>query len=97
MTAYFIAQIDIYDPEEYQNYLAGFMPIFERYKGRLRITSSQKAEVIEGEWHLPRIVMMEFPDMRYAKNWLNDPDYQALARHRHRSAQTNLVLVEGVD
>lgn len=96
MPAYFIAQIDIHDSEEYQKYLNGFMPIFERHKGRLLVTSSKQPRIVEGDWLLPRIVVMEFPDMEHAQCWLNDSDYQALSQHRHRAAQTNLVLVEGV-
>ncbi len=49
MTAYFIADIRIHDPEGYQAYLAGFMEIFERHCGALRVISSAEVEVIEGE------------------------------------------------
>ena len=38
MSAYMIAQIEIADPEEYQNYFAGFMSIFQRYGGELLAT-----------------------------------------------------------
>ncbi|MEX0301465.1 MAG: DUF1330 domain-containing protein [Leisingera sp.] len=95
MPAYMIAQIEIHDPEEYQNYLKGFMPVFERYGGRLLVTSAQEPQVIEGNWELPRAVVMEFPDADQARNWISDPDYQKLAQHRHNSARTNLILVEG--
>jgi uncharacterized protein (DUF1330 family) len=37
MSAYVLAQIQIDDPDEYQNYLAGFMPIFERHGGELLV------------------------------------------------------------
>ncbi len=96
MSAYFIAQIDIHDPDEYQNYLEGFMPIFERHGGRLLVSSSKIPKVMEGSWSLSRIVLMEFPDHEHAHNWLNDEEYQRQARYRHRSAQTNLVLVDGI-
>lgn len=96
MHAYVMAQIDIHDPEEYRHYLDKFMPIFERHGGRLLVTSSKEPVVIEGEWALPRIVLMQFPDMACARAWLDDPDYVALARHRHAAARANLVLVEGV-
>ena len=95
MTTYVMAQIDIHDPLEYQNYLQGFMPVFERHNGRLLITSAAEVDVIEGRWELPRCVLLAFPDRQRARAWLDDPDYRALARHRHRAAQTNLVLVDG--
>lgn len=96
MAAYVIAQIDVEDPEGYQDYLAGFMPIFSRYGGKLLATSRSETGVIEGSWALPRTVLMEFPDIDHARGWLADPAYQELSRIRKRTARTNLVLVDGV-
>lgn len=96
MSAYMVAQIKVDDPEEYKNYLAGFLPIFEKHGGELLVTSSFQTEVIEGEWAYPRTVIMKFPSLKNAHEWHNDPDYKALAKHRWRSAKTNLVLVEGL-
>jgi len=97
MSAYMVAQIEIHDPERYQAYLAGFLPIFERYGGELLATSKSETEVIEGEWATPRTVIMKFPSLDQAHRWHADPDYQALAEHRRQSARANLVLVEGID
>jgi len=97
MSAYMVAQIQINDPEEYKKYLAGFLPIFERYGGELLATSNCETEVIEGEWAYPRTVIMKFPSTEHAHNWHNDSEYKALAEHRWRSAQENLVLVAGID
>jgi uncharacterized protein (DUF1330 family) len=97
MSAYMIAQIDIHDPDGYQAYLAGFMPIFERYGGELLATSKGETEVIEGDWATPRTVIMKFPSLDHARRWHEDPDYQALAEHRRQAARANLVLVEGLD
>ncbi|MEM7222680.1 MAG: DUF1330 domain-containing protein [Pseudomonadota bacterium] len=96
MSAYMIAQIEITDPEAYQVYLAGFMPIFQRHEGELLATSSGRTEVLEGTWSYPRTVIMKFPSQDHARRWYEDPAYQALAAHRHRSARANLVLVEGL-
>ena len=97
MSAYMIAQIEITDPEAYQHYLAGFMPVFERHGGQLLASSKNLTEVVEGEWAHPKTVIMKFPSLEAARQWHADPDYQALAAHRHRSAHANLVLVEGLD
>ncbi len=53
MSAYAIAQIMINDSEKFQDYLTGFMPIFERYDGELLVTSKRSLEVVEGEWEYP--------------------------------------------
>lgn len=97
MSAYMVAQIEIKDPEGYKAYLAGFLEIFERYGGELLVTSSAPSEVIEGEWAHPSTVIMKFPSAQHARRWYEDPDYKALAIHRHRSADANLILVEGVE
>jgi len=96
MSAYVIAQIEIKDGGEYQKYLAGFMPIFERHGGELLATSKNKTTVIEGEWAYPGTVIMKFPSPDHAREWYSDPDYKELAEHRHRSAMANLVIVEGI-
>lgn len=96
MSAYMVGQLRINDPKEYQKYLAGFLPIFERYGGELLATTKSETEVIEGEWAYPRTVIMKFPSVEDAHCWHQDPDYQALAEHRRRSAETNLVLVQGI-
>ncbi len=96
MSAYMLAQIQIDDPEEFQNYLAGFMPVFERHGGELLATSKNQTIVIEGSWSYPRTVIMKFPSVEAAQSWYDDPDYKAIAAHRHRAAQANLVLVEGI-
>lgn len=96
MPAYFIAQIEIHDPKEYQNYLDGFMPVFLRHGGELLATSSCKTQVLEGDWAYPSTVIIKFPTMAAANEWYADPDYKTLCKFRHRSADTNFVLVEGL-
>jgi len=39
---------------------------------------------------------MKFPSIESAQARCNDPDYKTLAEHRHRFAQANLVIVEGI-
>ena len=52
MTAYVVAQIDINDREEYQQYLDGFMPSFLHHGGEILATTANKTWKIEGEWEL---------------------------------------------
>ncbi len=96
MPAYVIGQIEIRNSEEYREYLDGFMPSFQRHGGELLATSSAETEVLEGDWALPRTVVLRFPSVEDAKAWHSDPDYVALSRIRRSAARTNLVLVDGV-
>ena len=96
MPAFFIADITIKDPETYKDYLAGFMEIFDRHGGTLRAVSSAQVHTIEGDWAPNGIVLMEFPSLEQALPWKDDPSYQALAKIRHASAETRMILLEGL-
>ncbi len=96
MPAYVIGQLNIKDPEAYKSYLAGFMPSFERHGGELRATSKQTTEVLEGRWEMPRTVIMRFPSVESARAWHSDPKYRELAIIRQATADTNLVIVDGM-
>ena len=62
----------------------------------MHVVSSAPVEVIEGDWHPKQIVLMSFPTLAAARAWKDDPDYVELARIRQASADTNMVLVEGL-
>jgi len=96
VAAYVIGQLEIYDEVRYRSYLAGFMPIFQRHGGELLATTSGETTVVEGEWGFPKTVVMKFPSRTKAEEWLADPEYRELAKHRHNSAKCNLALVDGI-
>lgn len=96
MPAYVIGQLDIQDPNAYQAYLDGFMPSFIRHGGELLASSRAATEILEGLWAKPRTVVMRFPSVEHAKQWHSDPEYEELAKIRHATASTNLVVIEGV-
>ena len=95
MSAYVIVEIEIVDPVGYEEYrkLAG--ATVEKYGGKY-IVRGGKAEVLEGDWNPKRIVVLEFRTMERAKQWLNCEDYREPRKMRHRTAKTNMILVEGV-
>jgi len=96
MSSYVIGQLNINDPGGYQSYLDGFQPRFDRHGGEPLASSKQDTEVLEGEWSLPRTVILRFPSQEDAPEWYEDPEYQALADIRRRTAETNLVVIDGI-
>jgi uncharacterized protein (DUF1330 family) len=92
---YIIAQITVTDAEEYKKYVAGFAKIFSKYKGELLVVD-ENPKVLEGEWPLPRTIVMRFPSEEEASKWSKSEEYQELAKIRHRSATTNAVLAKGL-
>ncbi|PYK64380.1 MAG: DUF1330 domain-containing protein [Verrucomicrobia bacterium] len=95
MSAYVIVEIDIIDSVGYDEYkkLAG--ATVEKYGGKY-IVRGGRAETLEGDWNPKRIVVLEFESMQRAKDWLNCDEYREPRKMRHRTAKTNMIVVEGV-
>ena len=97
MSAYVIAQIGWHDTEARDRYLAAFRPLFVRHGGTVLAANEDDSEVIEGTWTPPGTVIMRFNDTDHARTWMKDPEFSPVAAIRHGAAETNLVLVEGLD
>ena len=94
MSCYFVAQIDILDPEGYGRYLDGFDEVFDRYRGTV-LAVDDEAELLEGAWPGTRTVIIEFPDRAELDRWYRSPEYQRLAACRRTAATANIVAVAG--
>ena len=94
MPAYNIVDIDIVDPVGYEQYknLAG--ATVESYGGKY-IVRGGKSEVLEGNWSPKRVVILQFDSIERAKAWLNSEEYREPRKMRHRTARTNMIVVEG--
>jgi len=95
MSAYVIVEIEVLDSVGYEDYkqLAGVT--VEKYGGKY-IVRGGKTEVLEGNWNPKRIVVLEFETAKRAKEWLNCEEYREPRKMRHRTARTNMILVEGM-
>ena len=94
MAAYFIAQIKITREEAWPEYRKQIAALMERFGGKY-IVRGGATEVLEGDWKPKRIVILEFPTMDRAKEWLNCEEYREPRKLRHKTAKTNMLLVEG--
>ena len=54
-------------------------------------------EVLEGGWTPSRLVILEFPSVERAKEWWSSPEYAAPKALRQATADTELVILEGLD
>jgi uncharacterized protein (DUF1330 family) len=96
MPAYFVAQLDIHDPQEYARYLEGTDSPLAAAGARV-LAVDEAPEVLEGEWPYGRTVLIEFPSMGHLRAWYASPEYREIARHRHAAATGNAVAVHGRD
>jgi uncharacterized protein (DUF1330 family) len=95
MSAYVIVNIDVKDPVRYEEYKRLAAPTVAAFDGRY-IVRGGPAEVIEGEWVPKRIVVLEFPSMARAREWLNCAQYAPARKIRHQTAVSEMILVEGM-
>ena len=91
MSHYLIAQIVIHDRETYGQYEAGFMPIFNRYKGKM-LSVDENPDVLEGQWSCTRTVLVEFPSKQDALDWYQSDEYQQLAKYHVAYTVVQVVL-----
>jgi uncharacterized protein (DUF1330 family) len=95
MPAYIIVEIEILDPVGYEEYKTLAGGTVKKYGGKY-IVRGGKTEVLEGGWEPKRIVVLEFESAQRAKEWLNCEEYREPRKMRHRTAKTNMILVDGM-
>lgn len=92
---YWIARVDVRDPEGYKDYVAAAKPAFDRFGARF-LARGGTYVAAEGQARA-RNVVIEFPSLKHAEDCYNSPEYQHAASIRQRHADAELVLVEGFD
>jgi uncharacterized protein (DUF1330 family) len=95
VSAYVIVDIEIFDPVGFAAYRKAVVPLVERYGGKY-LAVSEPVETLEGDWRPKRIVMIEFPSKDRAKEWFGCEEYRGPCKIRKRTANSKLILVEGV-
>lgn len=91
---YIIGHITVRDPEAYKEYVERDTPILKSLGGTFVVRGGQ-SEIMEGET-FARHVVIEFPSYQEALAAYNDPDYQEVAKIRKRTADSTILVVEGV-
>ncbi len=92
---YWIAMVDVKNPEGYKGYTSALQAVLKKFGGRY-LSRGGKTEVVEGKVK-PRIVTVEFPSYEAAMNCYRDADYQKIVPIRTANAEADLVVMEGYD
>ena len=95
MTAYVIVDIEVNNPEGYEEYKKLSPPAVAAYSGKF-VARGGRTEVLEGGWVPNRLVILQFESIEKAKAWLNSPEYSEAKAMRHAYARSNMVVIEGV-
>lgn len=95
MPGYVIVEIDVTDPEGYEEYRRLAAPTVEACGGRYLVRGG-RTETLEGDWQPKRIVVLQFDSVEQAKEWWHSEVYGPIKAIRHRTAHTRMIVVEGV-
>ncbi|APW43049.1 DUF1330 domain-containing protein [Rhodoferax saidenbachensis] len=92
---YWIARVDIADPEGYKAYVEANAIPFKKYGARF-LARSGRYENPEGSSR-SRNVVLEFPSYQAALDCWNSPEYQYAVTLRKPVSTADIVIVEGYD
>jgi uncharacterized protein (DUF1330 family) len=92
---YWIAQVDVTDPEGYREYQAEILVALRKFGGRYVVRGGQ-AERVEGQVR-SRNVVLAFPDYATALDCYRSPEYAKAIAARSGRAMADIVVVEGYE
>jgi uncharacterized protein (DUF1330 family) len=92
---YWIAHVDVTDPEGYKAYVAANGTAFSKFGARFLVRGGMR-EVVEGQTRA-RTVVLEFPSYQAARECYHSREYQAAVALRQGNAKVDLIVVEGHD
>ena len=96
MTVYALAQLRIHDRAPYERYMARFMPVLQKYNGRL-LASDEQPRVLEGQWwDRNKVVLLAFEDAEAFRAWATSSEYAEIAEERKAGAEAVVLLIKGV-
>ena len=92
--AYWIARIDVHDPETYKLYLAQAKLAFDRFGAKF-LARGGRVEALDGPARA-RNVLIEFASMEDALACFRSPEYTKAMEYRLKASTGEVILVEGV-
>lgn len=93
--AYIIAQASVTDTIRYEAYKTLAQIAVENFGGRY-VVRGGATHLLEGDWHPPRLVILEFDSVEQAKAFYSSAQYQAAKQARQGVASMNMLVVEGM-
>ena len=94
LPAFYIAELEVNDPEGLKPYAARVLGTVEQFGGRL-IVRTDKITPLEGEAPKGRVAVIAFESMEKARAWYDSPTYQEIKPIRQKAAKSRTFIVEG--
>ena len=96
MPAYVVVEIDVHDEDLYERYKTLVPSSIAAYGGRYLVRGGP-VDVLEGDWHPRRLVILEFADMNRARAWWASAEYAEAKALRLASAGARLLVADGLE
>ena len=95
MAAYLIADVQVTDPKQYDEYRKRVPAALAKFGGKFIVRGGTVAP-LEGEWKPSRIVVIEFASLGQVRQFYDSPEYRHAKEARLGRAKMNIIAVEGV-
>lgn len=95
LKGYWIARVDVSDPEAYKDYVASNGVAFAKFGGRFLIRGG-RFEALAGESR-QRNVVIEFPSLEAATACWRSPEYQAAKAKQGGGVTMDIIAIEGYE
>lgn len=92
---YWIAHVDVTDPEAYKLYVAANAGPFAKFGARFLARGGDHS-VPEGKARA-RSVILEFPSYEAARACYASPEYAEALRLRKNASEADIIIIEGYD
>jgi uncharacterized protein (DUF1330 family) len=95
MSAYVIIDVQIKNPEKYEQVKKLTPPTVTKFGGKY-LARGGKTLCLAGEWDPSRLVLLEFSDLDQVQEWLNSPEYNSVKALRDECADVTIVATEAL-
>ncbi len=96
MPGYWVAQVNVTDPESYAVYSERVPAVLAKYGARF-IARGGRHETLEGDAAKNRVVVIEFASFERALECYRSPEYQEARTFRDGAGDIQLSIVESVE
>jgi uncharacterized protein (DUF1330 family) len=93
--AYFIAEVDVTNAQQYGEYAKLSPGVIEKFGGRF-VARGGRAATLEGPPAAGRLVVVEFPSFERAQAFYDSVEYQTIRKLRVGAATFRGLVVEGL-
>jgi|TARA_B100001057_G_C22667601_1_gene878492 uncharacterized protein (DUF1330 family) len=91
---YWVARVNVDNTEAFKDYATRAKVAIEKFGGKY-VTRGGKFFIIEGKHEFERNVIVEFPNVKIAKDCYNSQEYQEAKSFRVGKADFNAIIIEG--